>query len=605
MVIAEFAVRIAHNLDAVVPADGVIVTLSNSFQGLICGDFPAGHDLRITGINRHRDDLQVGIAAVKDHGGQVAQHKFRAAAVDRLFQRSKRHILAFQRLRVGCRCILCRIADLFITGVFTHQHNAVVRHGVGDRICGKLQGYGNRQVIRRAAGYDRLTHGYIFCIKRLTVDKAAVGICLCHRNTDLLVIAGRLHPCTCCTCTRGCRGAQAGGRAKTVCYQCFGFALIQRNLCIGLVHQVGGYLPVARVLIIACVCQHKILAVGLSTAVLLFQADFQLRGGQGAHEVLRGRHFLCTCGGSVHGLYTDTELAGANSICQRIIRVKQIARAVDLYVLVVLQRRLAIAVNLVQRYQIMAYILYLVIRENALCVRGRPCHLIAAIDSAAIFFMRNLQVRDRPGAALVQNLRIVVLDQVVRDVLHARAANLVLIAVPQQDGGKILVVDIRCTGIACIVNRSQFFIGCRYYVTFCSINRIQIPRVCHHACRKETVSALYGVINTRIQPCTVVIMVLTTCTVCSSFVSSRLSAWCTFRKLQQCRYLLFFKAVFVHKVVAVGHDVFSSTVHRDGGVIGTNRIFIQGKTIRDCGGCTRCTAIATVAADTCKQVGII
>ena len=218
--------------------------------------------------------------------------------------------------------------------------------------------------------------------------------------------------------------------------------------------------------------------------------------------------------------------------------------------------------------------------------------------------MRNLQARDRPGAALVQNLRIVVLDQVVRDVLHARAFNLVFFAVPQQDGGKILVVDIRCTGIACIVNRSQFFIGCRYYVTFCSINRIQIPRVCHHACRKETVSALYGVINTRIQPCTVVIMVLTTCTVCSPFVSSRLSAWCTFRKLQQCRYLLFFKA-FVHKVVAVGHDVFSSTVHRDGGVIGTNRIFIQGKTIRDCGGCTRCTAIATVAADTCKQVGII
>ena len=103
---------------------------------------------------------------------------------------------------------------------------------------------------------------------------------------------------------------------------------------IGLVHQVGGYLPVARVLIIACVCQHKILAVGLSIAVLFFQADLQLRGGQRAHEVLRGRLHLFTCGNSVHGLYTDTELAVANSICQRIIRVKQIARAVDLYVLV-------------------------------------------------------------------------------------------------------------------------------------------------------------------------------------------------------------------------------------------------------------------------------
>ena len=119
MVIAEFAVRTAHDLNAVVPADGVIVTLSNSFQGLVRGDFPAGHDLRITGINRHRDDLQVGVAAVKDHGGQVAQHKFRAAAVDRLFHRSKRHILAVQRLRVGC-CTLCRIADCFFTVVFTH-----------------------------------------------------------------------------------------------------------------------------------------------------------------------------------------------------------------------------------------------------------------------------------------------------------------------------------------------------------------------------------------------------------------------------------------------------------------------------------------------------
>ena len=142
VVIAEFAVRTAHDLDAVVPAYGAVVTL-NSLQGLICGDFPAGHDLRVTGIDRHRDDLQVGVAAVKDHGGQVAQHKFRAAAVDRLFHRSKRHILAFQRLRFG-RCTLCRIADLFITGILTHQHNAVVRHGVLDRISGKLQGHGNR-----------------------------------------------------------------------------------------------------------------------------------------------------------------------------------------------------------------------------------------------------------------------------------------------------------------------------------------------------------------------------------------------------------------------------------------------------------------------------
>ena len=314
---------------------------------------------------------------------------------------------------------------------------------------------------------------------------------------------------------------------------------------------------------------------------------------------------LCTCGGSVHGLYTDTELAGANSVRQRIIRVKQIARAVDLYVFVALQSRLAITVNLVQRYQIMAYILYLVIWENAICDRGRPCHLIAAIDSVVNAFMPDIHIGDLPGAALVQNLRIVVLDQVVRDVLHARAFNLVFFAVPQQDGGKILIVDFVFAGIACIENRGLFlFSGYRLYVTFSSINRIQIPRVCHHACCKETVSALYGVINTRIQPCTVVIMVLTTCTVCSSFVSSRLSAWCTFRKLQQCRYLLFFKAVFVHKVVAVGHDVFTSTVQRNGCIIGTNSIFIQSKTIRDCGGCTRCTAIATVAADTCKQVDI-
>lgn len=198
----------------------------------------------------------------------------------------------------------------------------------------------------------------------------------------------------------GCRGAQAGGRAKAVCYRCLGVVCTQRNFRIGLVHQVGGYLPVARVLIIACVCQHKILAVGLSTAVLLFQADFQLRGGQGAHEVLRGRHFLCTCGGSVHGLYTDTELAGANSVRQRIIRVKQIARAVDLYVFVALQSRLAIAVNLVQRYQIMAYILYLVIRENAICDRGRPCHLIAAIDRVVNIFMPDIHIGDLPGAAL-------------------------------------------------------------------------------------------------------------------------------------------------------------------------------------------------------------
>ena len=428
VVIAEFAVRPAHDLDAVVPADGVIVTLSDSIQGLICSDLPAGHDLRITGGNRHRDDLQVGVAAVKDHGGQVAQHKFRAAAVDRLFHRSKRHILAFQRLRFG-RCTLCRIADLFITVVFTHQHNAVVRHGVEDRICGKLQGHGNRQIVRRAAGYDRLAY------RRLTVDKAAIFIYLCLRNTDLFVIAGRLHPCTCCALTRGCRGAQAGGRAKTFCYQCFGGVCIQRNGRT-VVHQVGCYLPTARVcFVIACVCQHKILAVGLSFAGLLFQADLQLRGGQGAHEVLRVRLYLCTCGGSVHGLYTDTEFAGANSVRQRIIRVKQIARTVDLYVFVALQRRLAIAVNLVQRYQIMAYILYVVIWENALCGRGRPCHLIAAIDSAAIVFMRNCQIGNRTGAALVQNLRIVVLDQVVRDVLHTRVFTVICIAVPQQDGG--------------------------------------------------------------------------------------------------------------------------------------------------------------------------
>ena len=216
--------------------------------------------------------------------------------------------------------------------------------------------------------------------------------------------------------------------------------MIQRNHRIGLVHQVGGYLPVARVLAIACVCQHKILAVGLSTAVLLFQADLQLRGRQGAHEVLRVRLYLITCGGSVHGLYTDTELAVANSFRQRIICVKQIARAVDLYVFVAIQSRLAIAVNLIQRYQIMAYILYLVIWENAICGRGRPCHLIAAIDSAAIVFMRNFQLGDRTGAALVQNLRIVVLDQVVRDVLHTRGIALVRIAVPQQDGGNFLLL---------------------------------------------------------------------------------------------------------------------------------------------------------------------
>ena len=226
--------------------------------------------------------------------------------------------------------------------------------------------------------------------------------------------------------------------------------MIQRNHRIGLVHQVGGYLPFARVFVIACVCQHKILAVGLSLAVLFFQADFQLRGRQGAHKVLRVRLYLITCGGSVHGLYTDTEFAGANGLRQRIIRVKQIARTVDLYVFVALQRRLVIAVNLIQRYQIMAYILYLVIWENAICGRGRPCHLIAAIDSAAIVFMRNFQLGDRTGAALVQNLRIVVLDQVVRDVLHTRATNLVLIAVPQQDGGKITVVDIR--GACVVVN---------------------------------------------------------------------------------------------------------------------------------------------------------
>ena len=318
-------------------------------------------------------------------------------------------------------------------------------------------------------------------------------------------------------------------------------------------------------------------------------------------------------GGSVHGLYTDTEFAGANGICQRIIRVKQIARAVDLYVFVVFQSNSVRTVNLIQRYQIMAYILYLVLRENALCGRGRPCHLIAAIDSAVNVFMLDFYIRNRPGAELVQNLRIVVLDQVVRDVLHTRGFTVVCIAVPQQDGGKILLVDIlRVLAVGIIENRSQFlFSGCRlfsgyrlFYVTFCSINRIQIP-IKHHTCCKETVSALYGVINTRIQPCTIFIVVTTRLTVCFSTVNSCLVAWLTFRKLQQCRYLLFFKAVFVHKVVAVGHDVFTSTVHRNGCVIGTNRIFIQGKTIRHCGGCTRSIAVATVAADTCKQVGIV
>ena len=88
----------------------------------------------------------------------------------------------------------------------------------------------------------------------------------------------------------------------------------------------------------------------------------------------------------------------------------------------------------------MAYILYVVIRENALCGRGRPCHLIAAIDSAAIVFMRNCQIGDLPGAALVQNLRIVVLDQVVRDVLHTRGVTVVCIAVPQQDGGNFFLL---------------------------------------------------------------------------------------------------------------------------------------------------------------------
>ena len=253
----------------------------------------------------------------------------------------------------------------------------------------------------------------------------------------------------------------------------------------------------------------------------------------------------------------------------------------------------------------MAYILYLVIRENARCVRGRPCHLIAAIDSAAIFFMRNLQARDRPGAALVQNLRIVVLDQVIRDVLHTRAFAVVFLAVPQQDGGKSLVVDIIIVRVcANIENRCLFlFSGYRPYETFSSINRIQSPRVCHHTCRKETVSALYGVINTRIQPCTIVIVAA----ILGTPINTRrhfLFAWFFFFKQQQCRNLLFIKTVFVHKVVAVGHDVFASTVHRNGCIIGTNSIFIQSKTIRDCGGCTRCTAIATVAADTCKQVDI-
>ena len=424
------------------------------------------------------------------------------------------------------------------------------------------------------------------------MDKAAVFICHCHRNTDLLIIAGRLHPCTCCSSTRGCRGAQAGGRAKAVFYQCFGFALIQRNLCIGLVHQVGGYLPVARVLIIACVCQHKILAVGLSTAVLFFQADLQLRGGQGAHEVLRVRLYLITYLGSVHGLYTDTELAGANSVRQRIIRVKQIARAVDLYVFVALQSNLAIAVNLVQRYQIMAHILYLVIRENAVCGRGRPCHLIAAIDSAAIVFMRNCQIGDLPGAALVQNLRIVVLDQVVRDVLHARGVTVVCIAVPQQDGGNIFFIcpirTINCCQPVCVSRLND--------ITFCRINCIKIIAIDHTRCKVRSVSIVY----TRVQPCAVEIIIVFAQTKC------RNSFFCFLFIHQLHGFIVgIVKAVpFVHKVVAVGRDVFTSTVHRNGCIIGTNRIFIQSKTIRDCGGCTRCTAIATVAADTCKQVDI-
>ena len=601
VVIAEFAVRTAHDLYAVVPTDGVIVTLSNSFQGIICGDFPAGHDLRVTGINRHRDDLQVGVAAVKDHGGQVAQHKFRAAAVDRLFHRSKRHILAFQRLRFGCRT-LCRIADCFITVVFTHQHNAVVRHGVRDRISGKFQVHGNRQIIRRAAGYDRLTHGCT-CAKRRTVDKAAVATFIpsaivCLGNTDLFVIAGRLHPCTRCICTRGCRGAQAGGRAKAVCYRCLGVVCTQRNFRIGLVHQVGGYLPVARVcFVIACVCQHKILAVVLSIAGLFFQADLQLRGRQGAHEVLRVRLYLITYLGSVHGLYTDTELAVANSFRQRIIRVKQIARAVDLYVFVVFQSNSVRTVNLIQRYQIMAYILYLVIRENAVCGRGRPCHLIAAIDSAAIFFMRNLQVRDRPGGALVQNLRIVVLDQVVRDVLHTRACNLVFFAVPQQDGGNFSLLWFHT--IRTINGCQLAFVSSFLDITCFCINCIKIIAIDH---TRSKVLAHFRIVYTSVQPCAVEIITLLahTRTICRSL----------------CFYSIFIhqlhgfivgivKAVpIVHKVVAVGHDVFTSTVHRNGCILGTNSIFIQSKTIRDCGGCTRCTAIATVAADTCKQVDI-
>ena len=575
MVIAEFAVRTAHDLDAVVPADGVIVTLFNSLQGLICGDFPAGHDLRITGINRHRDDLQVGVAAVKDHGGQVAQHKFRAAAVDRLFQRSKRHILAFQRLCVGCCCTLCRIADFFITVVFTHQHNAVVRHGVEDRISGKLQVRGNRQIVRRAAGYDRLVYS------RRTVDKAAVatfipGAIVCLGNTDLFVIAGRLHPCTRCICTRGCRGAQAGGRAKTACYQCFGGVCIKRNGSTCAVHQVGGYFPVTRVLIIACVCQHKILAVGLSVAGLFFQADLQLRGRQGAHEVLRGRLHLFTCGGSVHGLYTDTELAVANSFRQRIIRVKQIARAVDLYVFVVFQSNSVRTVNLIQRYQIMAHILYLVIRENAVCGRGRPCHLIAAIDSVVNIFMPDIHIGDLPGAALVQNLRIVVLDQVVRDVLHTRGVTVVCIAVPQQDGGNFSLLWFHT--IRTINGCQLAFVSSFLDITCCCINCIKIIAIDH---TRSKVLAYFRIVYTSVQPCAVEIITLLahTRTICRSL----------------CFYSIFIhqlhgfivgivKAVpIVHKVVAVGHDVFTSTVHRNGCILGTNSIFIQSKTIRDCG----------------------
>ena len=418
-ILVPCAVGFAYNFQAVHPPR-LCTIISQGFGSFLFGDFPAGHNVADTTVNRHSNGSPILVVRQRVLR-QAAQGKGRICVGNGALLRGQRDILAFQRifLPVQRYCVVACILG--------PQHNAV------DRVA--LCGVGRRKV--QCCLYGQVVNGVtckgnIFCGQRTGGQTVLVAPLAAFSHPSrwykcCFFILCRAHPLG---IRAYCFGISRNTRCNTFksavihCLTDVLRAVIRCAECKGILFCVASVgrnrdFPTIIAFVIIIVCQHKHLLIGKRAIRVVsfhpgraYQAHLNLRCGQGVHKGLHvtgsGVVWQRRVVVGVVGRYTHDEVT-----CPCFISHKGIAALVDVSSQVGGPGDVACGVA--------GQDLHTVVRGGAGVRIGRrfPRNLVTAID--VIICVRGLAGLDRDilrlgGLGAVQHVLIVVLDDLVGDV---------------------------------------------------------------------------------------------------------------------------------------------------------------------------------------------